>query len=83
MDNSEKPICKDCKYYAGEYYHDCHHPSNEGVINSVVYGKYKIRVETTHSMRWDNLKCGPNANFFEYSKWAKLKIKIKEVFTFG
>lgn len=83
MDNSEKPICKDCKYFYDGDYHECHHPSNMGMVTMLVYGKPTTRPETTHSMRWDNLKCGPNANFFEYSKWAKLKIKIKEVFTFG
>lgn len=83
MDNYEKPICKDYKYFYDDDYHNCHHPSTLEKINSVIHGKYTMRKGRAIDMRLDNLKCGPNANFFEYSKWAKLKIKIKEVFTFG
>ena len=78
MDKSESiPICKDCKYFVDKW--KCSHPEAKNVFMHPVTGEGSY-VHGCGTMRDDYLKCGPKGSFFEYSRWAKLKIAIKEVF---
>lgn len=71
------PICKDCKYFVDRW--ECSHQEAKTVFIHPVTGEWSS-ISTCDLMRKDVLKCGPKGSFFEYSRWAKLKIAIKEVF---
>ena len=74
------PTCKDCKYCVVRHYcWECSHQGSDNTYVDPVTGEHSYP-STCGEARYNYLKCGPNGSFFEYSRWAKLKIAIKEVF---